>query len=137
MILEQQRLNQCTVNLNMRMIKNYLIVKSGARIKHVQRLSSRFEKCLRDHFRIKENSGISKKTAQELQRNLPRFYSEEIMSRALTRRIIIEKWYDEMVVVVVDAAVALKLDRKEKVAVVQAEATSAGANTVGIVEIRS
>ena len=42
-----------------------------------------------------------------------------------------------MVVVVVDAAVALKLDRKEKVAVVQAEATIAGASIVGIAEIRS
>ena len=41
-----------------------------------------------------------------------------------------------MVVVVVDAAVALKMDRKEMDMVVQVAATSTGDNTVGIVEIR-
>ena len=39
-------------------------------------------------------------------------------------------------VVVVDAAVALKIDRKEMEMVDQVAATSTGANTVGIVEIR-
>ena len=39
-------------------------------------------------------------------------------------------------VVVVNAAVALKIDRKEMEMVVQLAATSTGANTVGIVEIR-
>ena len=38
---------------------------------------------------------------------------------------------------VVVVAVGLKMDRKEMIVLVQAEATSAGANTVGIVEIRS
>jgi len=49
------------------------------------------------------------------------------------RRIIMD---NEIVVVVVDAAVALKMDRKEMEMVVQVAATSTGANTVGIVEIR-